>query len=308
MCSRAHICTISPGDPGYEDIQEAMDQLREMNEAMAQPLGQVMTEEELEAELAELEELSEEALLAYESHTVPQLAKSTKPYPIQKRRFLIVSGYIRQMKLHSDIINLVASFYGDATDSFHSFGDGIILDENVISNGGSLSCCVYLRNKMSEGVHSWTFEVSKEKGYVGIWKTKHEYILNDILGSIGHSKCYAWDMDRKYLMNPAKKGVLLRPYGSCPDLIDEFGWPGTREVIQMILDLNDLTLSFIINDIRCGVAFDIEKTEYVAVFTLKRNNEIRLLQYEHHLNEHDEDDDQVKFFQVSIKELRDDAT
>jgi len=54
---------IDKADELMEDINEAMDAVNEMNEAMAQPLGQVMDDDELEAELAELEELEADELL-----------------------------------------------------------------------------------------------------------------------------------------------------------------------------------------------------------------------------------------------------
>lgn len=46
-----------------DDIQEAMDQVQEMNEAMSQPIGPIMDDEELEAELAELEEMEADELM-----------------------------------------------------------------------------------------------------------------------------------------------------------------------------------------------------------------------------------------------------
>merc|ERR1719464_1859830 len=54
---------IDKADELMEDINEAMDAVNEMNEAMSQPLGQVMDDDELEAELAELEELEADELL-----------------------------------------------------------------------------------------------------------------------------------------------------------------------------------------------------------------------------------------------------
>lgn len=54
---------LDKADELMEDINEAMDQVNEMNEAMSQPLGQIMDDDELEAELAELEELEADELL-----------------------------------------------------------------------------------------------------------------------------------------------------------------------------------------------------------------------------------------------------
>jgi charged multivesicular body protein 4 len=54
---------LDKADELMEDINEAMDQVNEMNEAMSQPLGQMMDDDELEAELAELEEMEADELL-----------------------------------------------------------------------------------------------------------------------------------------------------------------------------------------------------------------------------------------------------
>jgi len=64
---------LDKADELMDEINEAMDQVQEMNEAMSQPIGQVMDEAELEAELAELEELEADELL----NAMPQTQKAT---------------------------------------------------------------------------------------------------------------------------------------------------------------------------------------------------------------------------------------
>merc|ERR1712154_526536 len=54
---------LDKADELMEDINEVMDQVTEMNEAMSQPLGQIMDDDELEDELAALEELEADELL-----------------------------------------------------------------------------------------------------------------------------------------------------------------------------------------------------------------------------------------------------
>jgi charged multivesicular body protein 4 len=66
---------VEKADELMEDITDAMEQVNEMNEAMAQPLGAVMDEDELEAELAELEEMEADELLSAMPATT---AKNTK--------------------------------------------------------------------------------------------------------------------------------------------------------------------------------------------------------------------------------------
>jgi len=62
---------LDKADEYMDEINEAMDQVQEMNEAMSQPIGQVMDEAELEAELAELEELEADELI----NAMPQSQK-----------------------------------------------------------------------------------------------------------------------------------------------------------------------------------------------------------------------------------------
>jgi charged multivesicular body protein 4 len=54
---------LDKADELMDDINEAIDQVQEMNEAMSQPIGAVMDDDELEAELAELEEMEADELI-----------------------------------------------------------------------------------------------------------------------------------------------------------------------------------------------------------------------------------------------------
>merc|ERR1719334_1335244 len=85
---------IDKADELMEDINEAMDQVNEMNEAMSQPLGQMMDDDELEAELAELKELEADELLndglveprAMQQQPAAQISLPDAPSkPIQKQ-------------------------------------------------------------------------------------------------------------------------------------------------------------------------------------------------------------------------------
>jgi len=54
---------IDKVDDVMEDLNEQMDMIQEMNEAMSQPIGADIDEDELDAELAELEDLEADELL-----------------------------------------------------------------------------------------------------------------------------------------------------------------------------------------------------------------------------------------------------
>jgi len=58
---------LDRADDLMDQINEAMDQVQEMNEVMSQPIGSAMDEGELEAELAELEEIGLDAFPSTEN-------------------------------------------------------------------------------------------------------------------------------------------------------------------------------------------------------------------------------------------------
>ena len=69
-------------------------------------------------------------------------------------------------------------------------------------------------------------------------------------------------------------------------LTDEYGYglgskyginPPNGSIIEMILDLNNLTLSFIIDDKDYGKAFDVENGKYRAAIFFKKGDAITLL-------------------------------
>ena len=52
------------------------------------------------------------------------------------------------------------------------------------------------------------------------------------------------------------------------------------DTVEMILDLNELTLSFKVNDTDYSTAYEVEKTSYIAVATLvNAESKITLLSY-----------------------------
>ena len=52
---------------------------------------------------------------------------------------------------------------------------------------------------------------------------------------------------------------------------------GENDIVSMKLDMNDLTLSYKINNIDQGIAFKIEKTKYKAAIYLYGNSIIELM-------------------------------
>jgi len=81
-------------DDLMEQINEAMDQVQEMNEAMSQPIGPAMDEAELETELAELEELEADELL----NSMPR-TENLRPQKISEKQPVINLPNVPEKKI-----------------------------------------------------------------------------------------------------------------------------------------------------------------------------------------------------------------
>jgi len=75
---------LDKADELMDEINEAIDQVHEMNEAMSQPIGPAMDDAELEAELAELEELEADELI----NAMPQAEKRSSERVSSKEQTL----------------------------------------------------------------------------------------------------------------------------------------------------------------------------------------------------------------------------
>jgi charged multivesicular body protein 4 len=85
MKSAVKEADLDKADELMDDINDAMEQVHELNEAMSQPLGPVMDEQELEAELAELEEIEADELLNEMPITNNKSKQQEKNTPIKSK-------------------------------------------------------------------------------------------------------------------------------------------------------------------------------------------------------------------------------
>ena len=133
--------------------------------------------------------------------------------------------------------------------------------EKTASNGSY--CSAFGKEIISSGQFHWKFKI-ENVGYrhwaivLGIWKVKSEsnppketYFTHK-----GDDGGYAFVTDNQKLVNKTGGGYRSEPSKY-----------GTKKVengdyIDMYLDLDELTLSYAINDQDCGKAFDIEDTAY----------------------------------------------
>ena len=119
----------------------------------------------------------------------------------------------------------------------------------------------FLSKTISQGIASWTFRIVKMCNEVNIGVAKTSFAHHHRGSSRffnNNNDSYVWRASKKgMLMDPARRGPHdLRQYGkTCVD----------GDIVDMILNMEERTLSFKINDTDYGVAFsDIEKTEYKA--------------------------------------------
>eukprot|EP01084_Bolivina_argentea_P285394 489396_1 len=135
----------------------------------------------------------------------------------------------------------------------------------------------YLCNVVSEGIHIWKILVNKVSDSwndIGIWKTKlGEPILNNYFVSNKHS-------GYSYFLSHGKKSIPESP-GKCGP---KYGVAcRSCDIITMTLNFDTLTLSFKVNAIDYGKAFDIEKTTYrAAISCYYKGDGFSLLSYTHH--------------------------
>ena len=226
---------------------------------------------------------------------------------INDKNKLIIFGYIRQCQdnlfvkeqtissyynISELIIHLCLYFYFRDWDEFdkNNKSKNIIIDNNkksikqIVNNWGWHS--ISLSNIVNKGIHRWIFEINKNNldcwELIGIWKcNKCQFVFENSFDSIGVDTGYCWCMSQGALVDPNSPGTRLKDYGSTITEINTNN--NHNNIIQMILNFDQLTLSYIIKGVDYGVAFDnIEQTEYKAAVTLaSKDSKLTLKSYEY---------------------------
>ena len=186
--------------------------------------------------------------------------------------------------ISSPLIQLISSYYY-IEDKFNyelSKFCYTILQNNHLAlskSEGSHAGTAYLSRIVTNGIHKWTFKIIKVATKclfmtIGIWKEHHPRIRNIRLDDAKGS-CYGW------IVNVLDCGQILAGDGECN------GCYGVRscvngDVVEMILDLNCMTLRYTLNGYDLGVAYyGIERCSYRAAVSMnKRNEAIEFLFYE----------------------------
>ena len=195
---------------------------------------------------------------------------------------LIVNGYIRNVQeslsisIPSGLIVLFLLFYGDQIDKFDSkhLGRFLKLTNNdlTISNTvpyqqgnafGTIVC--------DKGMYQWKFKINRiQMGYIviGIWRIKEdEPPPTDIFFTKGNERGYGFYLEGEKLSitHGGKTNKPTEQYGKkCV----------TGDIVHMILDLYAMTLSFKVNDVDYGAAYDnIKEAKYRAAVWLYESSD-----------------------------------
>merc|ERR1712228_112001 len=131
----------------------------------------------------------------------------------------------------------------------------------------------FMRNVINHGINRWTFRINVYEGWgnvmIGLWDLKYKY--RHIHIGKGCFTSYVYDY----------------AYAEINDYEEGDSWSGGNtygvkckqgSIIQMIVNFNDLTIKYIIDEVDCGKAFDIESAEYKCAVTLyPKGTQIELL-------------------------------
>ena len=142
-------------------------------------------------------------------------------------------------------------------------------DQSIITKTRSSYGTNYLSQIVNSGVHKWKFKLLAAQGYtinIGLWKTKYPIKTNEFLSQ--QDKQYAYQLSHGCLTT-GKDGRMYTDGGTYGKNGCEIG-----DIIEMILNLEDRTIRFSINDEDAGIAYkDIEPISYRAAVGLYYNKD-----------------------------------
>ena len=194
----------------------------------------------------------------------------------------IVKGYVRRVHhtlIPIDIINLCIMFYHVEMDEidpnylspYHLIKKRGILKHNHRHIGSKMKQSTSLfRRCVSNGKHEWKFKLINNGWIIiGICRRfKSHYSPNDTFTKYGNG--YGYDISNGAYEPRTWSSVAIDAM-RCKK----------NDIIEMCLDLNNLTLSFAVNGNNKGVAFKgIESAEYkAAIHTYCGRESVQLLEY-----------------------------
>ena len=170
----------------------------------------------------------------------------------------------------TEIVNLTDSWDEHFKANYLEIDDKSIINTADGYEYGS----AYLKRVVYDGIHKWKFRIDKYRSgwqLIGVFKTKYNAITQTYFER-NQNQSYGFVLNNGWLSDPQTNGGKLKDYGvKCVD----------GDIVEMTLNMIDLCLSFKINDIDYGKAFDVEQTSYKAAVTLRnKDTKFTLLSYQ----------------------------
>ena len=208
-------------------------------------------------------------------------------YLSTKKQELLNTGFIRNNTPKHDmlltsviyIINEFAEFvseqWNEKMKSRHIIIDNLSI---TMKKYTGFEQSAYCTKSISSGRHKWKFRFDSIKpsnwNYIGIWKISNgDPPLTGSFLNLPHSG-YAFCGPQQCLNDPELPRSNGQTYGEKACV--------SGDIIEMILDLDNYKLSYIINEKDQGIAFEnVEPTEYkVAVTLYEYDDKISLISYQ----------------------------
>ena len=197
-----------------------------------------------------------------------------------QKQELLVWGFIREIeKVYkimnvpfeiNDIIYLYQRIYDEWSKKYSS--DNVIINndtKSMLTINTKEYVTAFGSHIVTEGVFKWKIQMQKMTNKPGFGKPPFVGIMEDSEANLKRYKddCN-WD-DNGYQFC-AQSGALFCPYTEREKKTDKYEcrWMQKGEILHVILDLNDKTLSFKVNDEDFGVAFkNIKHGNYRLAFS-----------------------------------------
>eukprot|EP01084_Bolivina_argentea_P121971 216167_1 len=216
----------------------------------------------------------------------------SEPQPIIESKALhssLIAGYIRRFdeknlltyQIPTDIIHLIRIFAVLERWNDKCIAYRVIINENDVMQWKNGPSSVYLMNVVESGRHIWTFKIETiSNKYTDI---KNKFMLFGIF----KANEYNQNPDDIFIKrnNSGYGFIASHAHKSLPEV---GGWIGYKygkkcnkgDVIEMCLDFNDCSLSYRINQVAFGKAFDIDKTKYCGAVSMHyKKDKVFLMSY-----------------------------
>ena len=192
-------------------------------------------------------------------------------------------GFIREkistwQDIPREIIFVCVLFYGNGSDEWdpNYVSEAMTLSDKTVAHGDPTGnknynalASAYCKYIHESGIFKWKFKMENgQREYnnyaecmIGIWNSKHEKPqLDTYFTDKGQGYGYCPKLQEITNEDGYTSGITYGPEDRCKN----------DSIIEMVLDLDALTLSYSVNNIDYGKAFDVEPGNYRAAVYLHR--------------------------------------